>query len=396
MENITKILEEKMCCGCGACYSICPKECINIIEGNVNFPHIDINKCINCGKCIKVCPGNQNIKRILDNENINIEEAIEEIKVSYSTNYVLRNNSASGGVITQVISYMLENKLIDGAVVVTQSEEDPLKNTVKVVEDLNELYESQGSRYSPSSNCSILKEIINNNEYNKLVFVGKPCDIEAVNNMCKLNKSLNEKIVLKIAIMCNHTPTRQGLKKLLKFYNIDSNEIRKMKFRGNGWPGNFSIRKKDGQVFEIGYFEAWNKYLAFDYNEACNYCMNPFPLAADLIVGDPWGEEFADEKVGISLIIIRKNGMEIINELERINILQSSNVKFDDVLRYQKHLLIKHKDFKLNSLVFKGIHRHKVRMSELISFFNGDYSNILKYFKRIIKYRIQFIMWKYR
>lgn len=46
------------CCGCTACYAICPKEAISMREDEEGFeyPHIDESKCVKCFLCIKVCP----------------------------------------------------------------------------------------------------------------------------------------------------------------------------------------------------------------------------------------------------------------------------------------------------------------------------------------------------
>ena len=46
------------CCGCTACYAICPKEAISMVEDEEGFeyPKIDENKCVHCYQCIKVCP----------------------------------------------------------------------------------------------------------------------------------------------------------------------------------------------------------------------------------------------------------------------------------------------------------------------------------------------------
>lgn len=46
------------CCGCTACYSICPKQAIKMLEDKEGFeyPSIDAKECIRCKQCIRVCP----------------------------------------------------------------------------------------------------------------------------------------------------------------------------------------------------------------------------------------------------------------------------------------------------------------------------------------------------
>ena len=42
------------CCGCTACYAICPKEAICMAEDEEGFeyPQINDDKCIRCYQCI--------------------------------------------------------------------------------------------------------------------------------------------------------------------------------------------------------------------------------------------------------------------------------------------------------------------------------------------------------
>lgn len=45
------------CCGCTACYAICPQKAISMLEDEEGFeyPHINEEKCIKCYLCMKVC-----------------------------------------------------------------------------------------------------------------------------------------------------------------------------------------------------------------------------------------------------------------------------------------------------------------------------------------------------
>lgn len=60
MERTIPILYEakEECCGCTACYSICPKKAIAMEpdEEGFDYPVIDVEKCIKCYQCLKVCP----------------------------------------------------------------------------------------------------------------------------------------------------------------------------------------------------------------------------------------------------------------------------------------------------------------------------------------------------
>lgn len=52
------IVEKNKCCGCHACFNICPKKAIKMKkdEKGFKYPIIDKKKCVDCKLCEKVCP----------------------------------------------------------------------------------------------------------------------------------------------------------------------------------------------------------------------------------------------------------------------------------------------------------------------------------------------------
>lgn len=49
--------EKQECCGCTACYAVCPKEAITMQPDEEGFlyPAVDKEKCVKCYACLKVC-----------------------------------------------------------------------------------------------------------------------------------------------------------------------------------------------------------------------------------------------------------------------------------------------------------------------------------------------------
>lgn len=45
------------CCGCTACYSVCPQDAISMVEDEEGFlyPSVNDDKCIRCYMCLNVC-----------------------------------------------------------------------------------------------------------------------------------------------------------------------------------------------------------------------------------------------------------------------------------------------------------------------------------------------------
>lgn len=56
--SIVLFENKKDCCGCWACYNICPKSAISMQQDNegFNYPVINNDLCVACGLCQRFVP----------------------------------------------------------------------------------------------------------------------------------------------------------------------------------------------------------------------------------------------------------------------------------------------------------------------------------------------------
>ena len=59
MQGMPILYERKEdCCGCTACYAVCPNSDIVMVkdEEGFEYPQVNKEKCVCCYRCMKVCP----------------------------------------------------------------------------------------------------------------------------------------------------------------------------------------------------------------------------------------------------------------------------------------------------------------------------------------------------
>ena len=129
------IINNKDCCGCSACVSICPKHCIMLTEDEEGFlyPKVNSEICIDCGLCERVC---NELNPYNKREPIQVLAAINK-------NEEVREKSSSGGVF-----YVIAEKIISKGGVVFGARFD--KNWQVVIdfsEDMKGVESFMGSKY---------------------------------------------------------------------------------------------------------------------------------------------------------------------------------------------------------------------------------------------------------
>lgn len=314
--TIQKVLDDHLCCNCGTCAGVCPQQTISLSldkHSRVYEPHIRSDACSGCGICYETCPGHYVDFKGL-NRDLFGKEAEDIILGSYLGCYIghatesrVRYKASSGGVVTGLLIYALEQGIIDGALVTRMNKDRPWEPEPFIAKTRDEIIEASKSKYCPVPANIMIKELLSAEEDEKFAVVGLPCHIQGIRKAEQVYKKLKSRVILHIGIFCSHTDTFWQTDYLLKSMEVSKGDLKSIRYRGDGWPGTMSVQLKNGKDSSIPYHKAiFPHVLWFNAMNRCLYCCDLTAELADISVGDPWIPEVtAIEEVGQSIFIVR-------------------------------------------------------------------------------------------
>jgi len=313
--TIESVVNDELCTGCGTCVGICPLSAIEMVKNNskgIYLPQLDDEKCNQCGICLDACPGHS-----VNFQQLNLDIFGQEPQdillgnylncyIGHATDYEIRYNSASGGLVTALLIFALDEGLINGALVTKMSEQNPLEPQPFIARTKEQIISAAKSKYCPVPANIALKEILK--EEGKFAVVGLPCHIQGVRKAELVNKKLREKIVFHFGLFCSYTPSFLGTESLLKQLKTKKEEVTNLDYRGEGWPGGVSIQLKSGRQLFLPHGEVWGAKIGFGlffWPKRCALCCDATSELADISFGDAWLPELSEEKIGESLLLCR-------------------------------------------------------------------------------------------
>lgn len=364
-ETISQVVEDDICTGCGTCIALCPKEAIKLTidkKKGIYVPKLDEDECNNCGICFKVCPGHEVDFKGLNPEIFGKEPedvligCYRNCYIGHSTDYDIQYNSASGGLITQLLIFALEEGIIDGALVTRMKKGSPLEPEPFIARTKKEIIEASKSKYCPVPANIALKEILESKEGEKFAVVGLPCHIHGIRKAEQINKKLKENIVLHLGLLCSITRNFLSQEYLFKKFNVKKEDIAKFDYRGEGWIGGMTITLKNGDKIysplPIYYTRILRSYFV---PLRCTLCSDQSCEFADISFGDIWIPEFMGDTIGTSVIIIR-------NKI-------SENILHEMVLNKKIELNYLDRDKLITSQLYP-LHLKKTHLNARIALFN--------------------------
>lgn len=353
--NVQFCTKNKVCCSCGFCEDICPTNAITIEQHNYMYaPKINKSKCMKCGLCYEICSGKGNNwyeKACLLNQRQTVKnEFIEDLGfqsacyLAYSNDYEIRFHCASGGVTSTLLIYMLEKKIIDGAVVTRFTSHNPFDVETVIATTKQEILEAKSSKYCPVHMNGIIKQL---KEFDgKVAFVGLPCQIQTLRNIENKYKWLQEKIYLHIGLFCSGTKDNRGLDYLLLKNGIKKDGITKFAYRDDGYFGNVKATYSTNYMC-VPFVQAYSVMHSYFKPERCVTCIDHFAYLSDISLGDIDCEPYNKDTIGSNSVIIRTEKAENIFNMalndkiiEATNIFASEIIRSQNVLNFRKTLFV--------------------------------------------------------
>lgn len=317
MFNIKTTVKRSFCLGCGLCEAIGKQDNVTMrLETNGFYEprvigHVSSQTLKQLGK---TCPG-INIECI-DNRYTFCGNLISAYE-GWSNEPSIRKQGSSGGVITALALYLLRTKQITAVLHVGPCKDNILHNELRVSRTETDIISCASSRYAPALIFNRLPYYLSQ-ERETYLFIGKPCDIMALKKYLKIHPEYCNRVKICISLMCAGIPSYNATLKLIEDAKNASKPL-DIKYRGDGWPGNFKVKFENGEVYTRSYNDSWGRVLGRNIHFRCKICPDGIGQWADIVVGDAWqtsdGYPDFNERDGKSFILARtSSGNMLLNE----------------------------------------------------------------------------------
>ncbi|NDR52963.1 Coenzyme F420 hydrogenase/dehydrogenase, beta subunit C-terminal domain [Actinomyces sp. 565] len=258
---------------------------------------------------------------------------------AYATDEGMRHEGSSGGVLTAIASWLLESGRACRVVGARKDQADPSRTRSVSVQDPQEARALAGSRYAPAANAAAPDAASSGT-----AFIGKPCEAQAIRS---LSRERGQRPII-LSFFCAGTPDQRATDRLLDELFAGTGADRDlplcdMRYRGHGWPGEFTAVAADGTTVSTSYSESWGKALGPTVQWRCRLCPDGVGEYSDVTASDFWRAtpdgypDFTDGE-GVSALLARTpRGLEIIREAEKAGVITVTPLRLDDLRQVQPY-----------------------------------------------------------
>ncbi len=326
--DIRNIASAGLCCGCGTCVAVCPGGAIEMRETASGFLAASVrpDACTGCGLCTEVCPSTGAARP--DSAEDPFLGPVVAAYLARATHRGVLAGAQSGGAVSALLCFLLEQGRVDGAVVTEMPEDGSLRPRAFVARTREDVLRARGSQYCPVAVNALLSGS------SSLALVGLPCHVEGLRRMeAALGRT---PVSLTIGLVCDRVLSYAIIDHLTGQAGCSAQDLRSLRFRDKGLrgrPGDVLLRTRDGRDLWLDRSRRMAAKDAFT-PARCRLCPDKMNVLSDLVVGDPWG--FDEDAEGRSMVLTRTAAADaLLNEAARHGDLELRRVPAEDVFRGQ-------------------------------------------------------------
>lgn len=239
--------------------------------------------------------------------------------LSHSTDEQVRDGAASGGTTSQLLVNLLEQKLVDGALVwrLKCGEAEPVVEPY-IATTREEILAARGSKYAtvryPQQALPLIKAWSGT-----LAVVTVPCDASYLRRKMKASPELAEKIACIVTLFCGHNSEPELTQLVVRKHGAQWSDIESFRYRTGSWRGQLSFRTKDGRDIEVS-TRRFTHYqnLHFFSERKCLNCVDHFGFDSDISTGDIWSLDQRNETVKPTLLVAKtERGRALIEQADQ-------------------------------------------------------------------------------
>jgi coenzyme F420-reducing hydrogenase beta subunit len=260
----------------------------------------------------------------------------------YSASEEIRQNAASGGMVTALLCHMLETGAIDGAwVTKSRIHDGKLDYHTFIATTKEEIMSASSSIYME---MPLMKHMDMVRSFDgKLAVVLTPCMMRAFNAALEKDEALKNRVVMKIGLFCSGNYSEKATTLPLEKLKISLDHAVRLYYRRGHWRGIASVLYENGEEARFSYPKTICAYknAGFFEKKSCMYCQDHFASGADISVGDIWLSSMKKDSHKHTCCIIRtEQAKAYYQDAVNAGKIVDSSISRRDVLRGQKRALV--------------------------------------------------------
>ena len=236
---------------------------------------------------------------------------------AWATDPEVRRAGSSGGTLTALSAWLTASGRASHVTGAAPSAVDARRTVSVTITTREQALAAASSRYGPVTGRP-------GDVHPDSAIVGTPCRVAAVRALTP-----GEAAPLLLSFYCAGTPSQLATDTLATELGA-AGPARTLRYRGDGWPGRFTVSRSDGSLASLSYQESWGEHLGRAVQWRCKICPDGVGESADVVAADLWesddrGYPSFSEREGVSALIARTpRGLALVHDAIAAGVLEAT------------------------------------------------------------------------